>query len=112
MTFGEKFKQTLDQREITQKQFALKMHVSESAISDYVNNRSMPNILLARDFAKELGVSVDYLLDYQPDPKSLAISPEEASMLKEYRSLPDEQQKLIKYLIDTFSHHKSDTKKF
>ena len=103
MTFGEKFKQTLDQREFTQKQFALKMNVSESAISDYVNDRSMPNILLARDFAKELGVSVDYLLDYEPDPKNIAISPDEAAMLKALRSLPDEQQKMIKSLIETLS---------
>lgn len=103
MTFGEKLKQTLEQKEFTQKKFALKMRVSESAISDYVNDRSMPNILLARDFAKELGVSVDYLLDYQPDPKSVAISPDEVSMLKAFRALPNEQQKMIKYLIETLS---------
>lgn len=99
MTFGERFKQTLEQREITQKQFANKMNTSESAISDYVNNRRLPNLLMVKEFAKELGVSVDYLLDYQPDPEHIGVSPEEAAMIKDLRSLPAEQQKCVRSLI-------------
>lgn len=103
MTFGERFKQTLEQREITQKQFAIKMNTSESAISDYVNNRRLPNLLLVKEFAKELGVSVDYLLDYQPDPDHIEVSPDEAAMIRQLRSLPTEQQKSVRSLISVLS---------
>ena len=103
MTFGEKFKQTLDQREITQKRFAMKMNVSESAISDYVNDRRQPNILLVREFAKELGVSVDYLLDYVPRSEKVALSPDEETMLTMYRALPKEQQSSLISLLEILS---------
>ena len=103
MTFGERFKQTLEQREITQKQFALKMNVSESAISDYVNDRRHPNILLVRDFAKELGVSIDYLLDYHPDSKKVDLSSDEAAMIKALRTFPKEQQDSVKKLVEILS---------
>ena len=101
MTFGEKFKQTLEQRNISQKQFAIRMRISESAVSDYVNYRRLPNILLVREFAKALDVSVDFLLDYESE--NVALSPEENEIIKKFRSLTSEQQKMIKYLIDTLS---------
>ena len=101
MTFGEKFKQTLEQRNISQKQFAIKMKISESAVSDYVNYRRLPNILLVREFAKALDVSVDFLLDYESE--DVALSPEENEIIKKFRSLTSEQQKTIKSLIETLS---------
>lgn len=101
MTFGEKLRQTLEQRELSQKQFALKMRISESAVSDYVNYRRLPNILLVKEFAKVLDVSVDFLLDYEPE--NIALSPEENDIIKKLRSLPEEQQKSIVMLINTLS---------
>lgn len=101
MTFGEKLRQTLEQRELSQKQFALKMRISESAVSDYVNYRRLPNILLVKEFAKVLDVSVDFLLDYEPE--NIALSPKENDMIKKLRSLPEEQQKSIVMLINTLS---------
>ena len=101
MTFGEKFKQTLEQRNISQKQFAIKMKISESAVSDYVNYRRLPNILLVREFAKALDVSVDFLLNSESE--DVALSPEENEIIKKFRSLTSEQQKTIKSLIETLS---------
>lgn len=103
MTFGERFKQVLEQREISQKSFAKKLNVSESAISDYVNDRRTPNLLLVRDFARELGVSVDYLLDYQPNSENVSISLKEAAFLKKLRALPKEKQALVVSLVETLS---------
>lgn len=99
MTFGQRFKQVLEQREITQKSFANRLNVSESAISDYVNDRRLPNVLLIKDFAKELGVSVDYLLDYQPSSDSVTVSPKEAELVRDFRTLSDEQRKMIAALV-------------
>lgn len=103
MAFGERLKQALEQKDISQKKFAIKMKISESAVSDYVNNRRLPNIILIEDFAKELGVSVDYLLDYHPNPDSPALSPDEAELVKTLRTLPKDKRNALISLINTFA---------
>lgn len=55
--------------------------------------------------AKELGVSVDYLLDYQPAPKSAAVSPKETAMLETFRKLPKEKQEVLMSLIEMLSQN-------
>lgn len=103
MNFGDKLREILEQKEIKQKDFAHRMNISTGSISDYVTNRRLPNLLLVRDFAKELGVSVDYLLDYQPHPDSLAVSPAETALLKELRALPEEKRELVFSLVKMLS---------
>lgn len=100
MAFGDKLRGVLEQRELQQVDFAKQMNVSKSSLNSYVNNHELPNILLVRDMAKELGVSVDYLLDYQPDPESVAVSPKEAALIKKLRKLPKEKQELVLSLIE------------
>lgn len=103
MTFGNKLREVMEQKEIMQKDMAKRLNISTSSMSDFVTNRRLPNIMLARDFAKELGVSVDYLLDYQPDPNSLALSPAEAELIKTLRELPKESRDLLAKLIKALS---------
>lgn len=103
MTFGERLKEVLAQKDFTQKKFAAKLNISESAISDYVNNRRLPNIILICDFAKELGVSVDYLLDYQPHSDSVTLSPAESELIKALRTLPKEKRAVLVSLIEMLS---------
>ena len=103
MTFGDKLREILDKKEMQQKEFARIMNITPASLNGYVTNRRLPNILLVKEFAKKLGVSVDYLLDFQPDPKTVFISSSEENMLEAFRSLPDEQQKMIKSLIETLS---------
>lgn len=103
MTFGDKLREVLEQKEIMQKDLAKKINISKSSMSDFITNRRLPNIMLARDLAKELGVSVDYLLDYQPDPKSAAASPREAAFLANFRKLSKEKQDLLISLIEMLS---------
>ena len=103
MAFGDKLRAALEQKELQQVDFAKKMNVSKSSINNYVTNRELPNILLVKDMAEELGVSVDYLLDYQPTPESVAVSPDEAAMLKSFRALPKEEQNILRSLIEILS---------
>ena len=103
MAFGDKLREVLEQKELQQVDFAKKMNVSKSSINNYVTNRELPNILLVKDMAKELGVSVDYLLDYQPDPNSLALSPAEVELIKALRILPKENRDLLANLIKALS---------
>ena len=103
MTFGDKLREILDKKEMQQKEFARIMNITPASLNGYVTNRRLPNILLVKEFAKALGVSVDYLLDYVPKSEKVALSPDEVDMLEAFRSLHDEQQKMIKYLIETLS---------
>lgn len=103
MAFGDKLREILEQRELLQVDFAKKMNVSKSSLNSYINNHQLPNIILVRDMAKELGVSVDYLLDYQPAPESVAVSPRDAIFLKKLRALPAEKQELVVSLVQMLS---------
>lgn len=102
MTFGDKLREILDKKEMQQKEFAKIMNITPASLNGYVNNRRLPNILLVRAFAKELGISVDYLLDYVPEVEKVALSSKENEMIKKYRSLPEEKQKIIETLIEIF----------
>ena len=103
MFFGDKLREVLEQRELQQKDFAKTMNISVSSLNGYVTNHRLPNLLLVKDMAKELGVSIDYLLDYQPDPKSVAVSPKEAAMIDTFRRLPKEKQEVLLSLIEMLS---------
>lgn len=101
MIFGDKLRETLEQKEMQQKDFAKIMNISASSLNGYITNRRLPSIYLVRDFAKELGVSVDYLLDYEPE--NVALSPSENEIIHKLRSLPEEQRKIISSLIEMLS---------
>lgn len=105
MAFGDKLREVMEQKEIMQKDMAKKLNISRSSISDFITNRRLPNIMLVRDIAKELNGSVDYLLDYQPDPDSLAVSPKEAAMIDTFRRLPKEKQEVLLSLIEMLSEN-------
>ena len=103
MTFGERFKQALEHKDFTQKQFAEKMHVNESAISDYVNDRRYPNIQLVKEFAIELDISLDFLLDHAPRSEKVALSSEEYDLINKFRSLSEDNRDLFCKLIEALS---------
>lgn len=103
MAFGDKLREILEQKEIQQVEFAKIMNVSKSSINSYVTNRELPNILMVKSMAEELGVSVDYLLDYQPDPNNLALSPAETELIKAMRELPKENRELLVKLTKALS---------
>ena len=103
MAIGDKLREALDQKELQQVDFAKKMNVSKSSINNYVTNRELPNILLVKDMAEELGISIDFLLDYQPNPDSVALSPAETELIKALRKLPKEKRVLGTSLIETLS---------
>ena len=100
MAFGDKLREVLEQRELQQKEFANRINVSKSSINSYVNNHELPNILLVKDMAKELGVSIDYLVEYNPDPDKVTLSPLEAEMMTKFRRLPENKREIIVSLIE------------
>lgn len=88
-----------------QKEFANIINIHPSTLSGYINEGKQPDFELLKTMASTLGVSIDYLLDYQPDPKSVAVSPKEAAMIDTFRRLPKEKQEVLLSLIEMLSQN-------
>jgi transcriptional regulator with XRE-family HTH domain len=81
ITFGDRLKYLRQRKNLTQKQFAKKFGLSESAISMYERNEREPNNLdLITSFAEFFEVSNDYLLGKTDDPSSKAFVNDEENM--------------------------------
>lgn len=91
MLFGDILRNLLDEKNITQKQMASDLNIAASTLGNYVRNTREPDFATLCQIAQYFGVSTDYLLDYHP---SYNISPLEAELLRVFRALTPEQQKI------------------
>lgn len=105
MEFGKKLKMLLEFEGLQQKEFANIINIHASTLSGYINEGKQPDFKLLKTIASTLGVSIDYLLDYQPDPKSAAVSPKEAAMLEKFRKLPKEKREVLISLLEMLSEN-------
>lgn len=71
MTWQEKVKNLMTDRDINQKQLAQLSGVTESSVSRYLTSERRPRLDIVVNFAKALGVTTDYLLD---DSETRAVS--------------------------------------
>lgn len=60
--FSQRLTQLRERRELTKKQLAKILHVSDSCISQYENGSSMPGYDTLLSISQYFGVSIDYLL--------------------------------------------------
>ncbi|MGC3728867.1 helix-turn-helix domain-containing protein [Enterococcus faecalis] len=63
MAFSDKLKQLRTKKGIKQSELAKILHLRQSSISDYENNRSTPNPETIKKIAEYFNVSANYLLD-------------------------------------------------
>jgi transcriptional regulator with XRE-family HTH domain len=63
MAFSDKLKQLRTKKGIKQSELAEILHLRQSSISDYENNRSTPNPETIKKIAEYFNVSANYLLD-------------------------------------------------
>ena len=68
-TFGERLKELRKSKNITQKDFATILHVTERAYQNYEMNSSTPNYKLLLTIADYFNVSLDYLVGRTDNPK-------------------------------------------
>ena len=64
--FADILKQLRNNREVSQDELAKAIHVSVSAISQYENDHTMPNLESLRLIAEFFDVSIDFLLGNSP----------------------------------------------
>lgn len=109
MEFGEKLLLLLQEKELTQKEFAALLNIAPTTLNGYIKNKRQPDINLIKRIAFLLNVSTDYLLDFHGSSPELSI--QELSAISKLRSLDDNQQRIIFDLISvTASRAKNNEK--
>lgn len=71
-TIGKRISTVLDKLNMTQRELAQKINVTEVTIGRYINDIREPKGSVLRDIAVALGVTTDYLLGSTSDPKLTA----------------------------------------
>lgn len=61
-TIGERLRHCLQDRNMSQKEFAEKIGVMQSTINKYVNDKQMPRADIIQEMCRVLGISADWLL--------------------------------------------------
>lgn len=62
MTFGERLKHLMEEKEVTQKEVSENLNIAISTFNGYANDYREPDFSTLTSLAKYFGVSVDYLL--------------------------------------------------
>jgi len=68
--FSDRLKQSLDNRQLSQRQFATIIGTTEQSICRYVNGIRIPNVDVLYRMCKALDVSADYLLGLSDEQRN------------------------------------------
>lgn len=96
MTFGEKLYELLEERHITQKEFAKTLNIAPTTLNGYIKDKRQPDFELIKRIARALNVSVDFLLG----GNGLNLTAKELSLITRLRTLSEEQQQLVYTLVN------------
>lgn len=91
MSFGENLRTLIEERNMTQKELAMKLNIAPSTMGSYVQNTREPDFATLKSISKFFGVSIDYLLD---NPNGKTATHQEAELLRIFRSLDLSQQEI------------------
>ncbi|NMP37700.1 MAG: helix-turn-helix transcriptional regulator [Clostridiales bacterium] len=92
MSFSDKLRSLIEERNITQKQLAMDLNIAPSTIGGYVQGSSEPDFETLKRLAKYFNVSTDYLLNiHLTNSDSL----KEDELLRVFRSMTAEQQNIF-----------------
>lgn len=92
MELGNRVKQLMAQRGLTQKELAGCLGVSPSTLGNYIRGERRPPQAVLLSLASYFHVTVDFLLGV-PDVRTS--SAEESELLQMYRNLAEEQRELL-----------------
>ena len=71
MDFGEKIKSIRQKENLTQEQFAMKLHVSRQAVSNWENNKNLPDIGMLILISDVFQISLDYLIKGEKEKNNM-----------------------------------------
>ncbi len=99
MTWREKVRHLMDERDITQKQLSRLSGITESSISRYLNNTKRPRMDIVVNIAKALHVETEYLLEEDEKCESAYNSIATAIARKGNELSADEKNQLIALIL-------------
>lgn len=100
MTVGEKIQEVMDWRGKSQEVLGRLCGISQSAISEYINDKHSPPIDKLKKIADALDVSLWTFLNEEALPvTTLDITTQEAELIAEYRRLDGEEQKALNQFL-------------
>lgn len=92
--FGDIVLELLEEKNLSQKQFAAMLEIPYTTLNGYINNKREPDFKTLLDISKALQVPVDYLLENNPSNESF-LTNRECSFVKLFRKLNNEQKELL-----------------
>ena len=92
MTFGQKLRELMEEKNITQKELSQMISISPSAISNYVQNIREPDFDTLRRIANFFQVSVDYLLSMESQNSNGFL---EEDLLRVFRTMTETEKELF-----------------
>ena len=96
-SFGQRIQQIRKQRGITQQALGTAIGVDKRVISKYEKDQTVPSVLVAKEIAKALDVSLDFLIG---SDKALFIDDSEViNLLKNYNGLSEEVKNTFKNML-------------
>ena len=91
MSFGDKLRTLIEERDMTQKEIAKQLNIAPSTMSSYVQNTREPDFATLKQIAAYFDVSTDYLLDFRSNK---AATHQEDELLRIFRSLSPDQRNI------------------
>ena len=92
MAFGDKLLELLDERDISQKQFANMLNIATTTLNGYIKNKHEPDFATVKSIASALQVSTDLLLEYDD---TLPLSSKESLLIERLRRMEPDQQNMF-----------------
>lgn len=99
MAFGDKLKEILEEKEISQKDFAATLNMAPTTLNGYIKNNRQPDFETMKNIASALNVSIDFLLDYSNN-NDIKLSVQELSLILKTRKMNNYQKDIIYELIN------------
>lgn len=97
MTFGEKLSGILEDRNISQKDFAKKLNIAPSTLNGYIKDRRQPDFETLKNIAFVLNTSIDFLLGYNSD---FDLNADELLFISKIRKMDEKQVEVIYELVN------------
>ena len=112
MSLGENLRTLIEERDMTQKELAIKLNIAPSTMGSYVQNAREPDFATLKAIANFFDVSIDYLLDNHTEKTA---NRKEDELLRIFRSLEPGYQDICleqcRVFIRVSPNEKANTKK-
>lgn len=107
MDFNIRLENLIEEKNVSQKQLAIDLHVSKSTINGYITGYREPDFAMLTRLATYLDSSTDYLLGLsdEKNPAPSTLDADEAELIRLYRALIPKHRKLVMGQVKFLHEH-------